>query len=156
MGRRKGDDIARFWSKVKTGGLDQCWIWQGSKRGQYGGLMFRGKRDGAHRVSYLINCGEIPEGIDVLHRCDNPLCVNPAHLFLGTHADNMHDMKMKGRAKAPRGERANAGKLTAAEVLQIRELLKIGLTHREIAACFGVSQVAVTNIHTGATWKHLA
>lgn len=96
-----------FWSFVKIGGADECWPWTGPTRGEqvkYGGLTFRGKHEGAHRVAWILTNGELPalpgadyRGTCVLHRCDFGLCCNPGHLFLGTHDDNMKDKASKGR-----------------------------------------------------------
>lgn len=92
--------MKRFWDKVDIKGPDDCWEWQRSlNNGGYGRSHFNGKQIKAHRLSFLLTHHEIPEGMLVLHKCDNPKCVNPDHLFLGTHYDNMQDMKAKGRAR---------------------------------------------------------
>lgn len=156
MGRQRGNDVERFWSHVQTGQLDECWLWQASMRGHYGSSYYNGKRDSAHRVSYLINRGDIPPDMEVMHTCDNPACVNPAHLQLGTHAQNMHDMSVRGRQVSVYGERAPRGKLKEWQVREIRELLKVGeLSQRQIAERYGVSAVAISYINTGYSWKHL-
>lgn len=150
----------RFWEKVdKSAGPDACWFWIGSISGGYGMIFRDGERIGAHRISWELHNGPIPPGLDVLHNCpggDNPACVNPAHLFLGTHTDNMADMVAKGRHNAPHGEQCSSAKLTPAQVLEIRQLRTAGQTLKVIAAGFDVSLQAVHYIVTGRNWAHLA
>ena len=95
---RNAIDLVRFWSKVDKGG--ECWLWMATKNGDgYGRFRHNGNLVGAHRLSYEMCIGPIPDGKQVLHSCDVPNCVNPEHLFLGTHRDNMIDMHKKKRHK---------------------------------------------------------
>lgn len=92
-------DEHRFWLRVRK--TESCWYWQVRRQDAiwYGNFLYQGKRMKAHRLSMILSKGPIPESMWVLHTCDNPACVNPAHLYLGTHRDNMNDMKIRGRAK---------------------------------------------------------
>lgn len=108
----------RFWSKVAVKELDECWEWQAGKAGGgYGTFRVHHKMWQAHRVAWALTYGPIPKGLFVCHRCDNPGCCNPYHLFLGTNADNLRDAAKKGRI----------GKLTKDDVLEIRRLLEEGV-----------------------------
>lgn len=94
----------RLWATVQKGGQDDCWLWIGGvDRTKYGRIYVDGKVTGAHRAAWAVTFGPIPDGMHVLHKCDNSRCVNPRHLFLGTHRDNMRDMIAKGRAGLRRG-----------------------------------------------------
>ena len=153
----------RFLAKINHQGplhpeLGNCWIWTAKSNCQgYGTIFMEGhKMVRAHRLAYVLAKGPIPNDICVLHKCDNPSCVNPAHLFLGTHAENMQDKKLKGRNRVPFGERHSSCKLTAAQVVEIRICIESGETQREVARRFNVSQPAVRNIYHRKTWKHIA
>lgn len=147
-----------FWPKAdKTPGLGpngDCWEWTGHRdRFGYGRVNSRHfPTKIAHRVSYLMNVGAIPDGLDVRHCCDNPACVRPGHLELGTDQDNTNDKVSRGRQRGPRGERAPASKLTEDQVLAILDDQR---TQAAIAAEYGVTQGAVSAIKCRRNWKHL-
>lgn len=143
-----------FWSFVKKkAGKDSCWEWQGFKNPwNYGIFSFLGKQFLAHRVSYAIVTGEVRPGFQVCHRCDNPPCVRPSHLFQGTAYDNCQDAKMKGRTNAPRGENHNSVVLDEKKVIAIHGAR---LTYSQIMKKYGISKGCVMKIRTGRTWKHL-
>jgi len=96
-GRKYPPDEERFWAKVQK--TLSCWLWMGKPRNEwgYGQMRVNGKKEYPHRFSYILHNGSIPDGLVVCHSCDNPACVNPNHMFLGTHEDNMRDMRAKGR-----------------------------------------------------------
>ena len=145
--------MQRFWDKVRIGPRNECWEWLAYKQYKgYGIFGFNGNPKLAHRVSYQLSIGTIPEGMCICHHCDNPSCVNPAHLFLGTNADNTADRDAKGRHVALKGENNGRAKLTDADVLAIRDS---GLSQNEIAAEYGVSQTVVSNIKIRKSWKHI-
>jgi hypothetical protein len=142
---------ARLWQRVDVGLPDQCWEWQGYRTPDgYGRLQrFRGRMELAHRVAWESVKGPIPDGMLVCHTCDNPPCVNPAHLFLGTHLDNARDKMAKGRWRwAPLfGEASPSAKLTDAEVDAIRqEYAAGGVSQRALAARYGVHQVHISRL----------
>ena len=138
--------VARFWPKVRL--TNTCWIWTAAiSEGGYGVIQVAGKLVKAHRLSWHLHFGPFRDGLWVLHHCDNPRCVNPSHLFLGTPKDNMQDMMSKGRGKNP-----NA-KLTEAQVHEIREIRKTdGRNQSVLAKQYGISQSAISRIIIGKTW----
>ena len=123
---RKRSDEDRFWDKIKRGSNDECWEWTACRiKDGYGHVQFGGQLQLAHRVSWRLAHGPIPDGFLVCHNCDNPSCVNPNHLWLGTHQQNMDDMAAKCRRSrhgAPRGIKNGSGKLTDAQIAGIRIL----------------------------------
>lgn len=148
----------RFWPKVDRRGPTECWPWIGSRKPMgYGHLIINRKDYNAHRLSWELENGPIPAGMHVLHKCDNQPCVNPSHLFLGTHTDNMHDMDAKGRK--PRGEATRRHKLTADDVRAIRAKFKrrgVKLTNAsELAAKYGVTSGTVIQAVKRNTWSHI-
>jgi len=148
--------LERFWMNVNKA-TEGCWVWRGGKTGAgYGALQENKKFILAHRLSYEIHNGAIPEGMVVCHKCDNPSCVNPDHLFIGTQAENMLDKKNKGRAKgAHKGGEHALAKLDSAKVCEIRNLMASGVKHREITKKYKISMSTLTDIKSGKTWGHL-
>ena len=128
-----------------------CWLWTSSTyHGGYGRLFADGKVQKAHRLSWQFFQGEIPKGKFVCHKCDNPPCVNPEHLFLGEAADNNHDMMRKGRAVFLKGSRHGGSKLTEADVIKIRADTRID---KLIAPEYGVHRGTINYIKRRKWWK---
>ena len=128
---------ARFWGRVDRSG--ECWLWTAGKSGGYGVVGHNSQK--AHRVAWELTIGPIPQGMQVLHRCDNPPCVNPEHLFLGTNHDNMLDRQAKGRTKNLFTSDTHPFKvLDSADIRMIRTLRRSGWKQRELAVVFGVSR----------------
>ena len=143
----------RFWEKVKINEETGCWEWQGNLGvGGYGQLRFEGKTQLAHRIAWRVVYGEIPIGLNVLHKCDNPCCVNYFHLFLGTPQDNARDREQKNRGNQSKGNDAGNSKLTENEVRQIRAIID---TIYNLAKQFGISIQQVRNIKNNKQWKHI-
>jgi hypothetical protein len=134
-------DDKRFMAKVSIR-KNGCWIWKASRRGKYGCFSYKSKAIDAHRWSYLRWNGHIPEGMFVCHKCDNPLCVNPEHLFLGTHEENMKDASRKGRL--------NQRKLTERQVFNIR---MSNLSNQQLARKYGVWDSTIRRIRKYETWN---
>jgi hypothetical protein len=170
---------ARFWVKVNPAGpmpehcleIGQCWVWTGACNSDgYGQFKAASRMAGAHRHLYAALLAPLPDGLHVCHRCDNPPCVRPGHLFTGTPADNAADRERKGRNNPPRGERHGrythpeqtargeghgSAKLNTTKVLEIRRLASEGLTKAAIARQFGVSQALVGYIIRREIWAHV-
>lgn len=150
----------RFWPKVmKPMDWDACWPWQGSgSRGEepsYGNFKIKSyASERAHRISFALYNGKSPGPLLVCHTCDNPPCVNPSHLFLGTVKDNSEDMVRKGRGakRDQRGALNGAAKLTADNVEAIRSMILSGLTNKAIAVRFGVTHQIISKIRRGHAW----
>jgi hypothetical protein len=147
--------VSRFWDRVPAS--DGCWEWQGTRATDGYGVFWDGTRQvRAHRYSWELHNGPIPPGLNVCHHCDNPPCVNPAHLFVGTHADNVADKMSKGRHRSGKpdqwGERNPAARLTAAQVAEIKALALAGYTTMELAPRYGVTFSNIAMILRGLTW----
>lgn len=142
-----------FWHKVDRTG--DCWLWRGRiARGGYGHFDFEHRAQYAHRLAYRFAIGGIADGLDILHSCDNPACVNPAHLRAGTHTENMHDMETRGRARKLRGNDHPRAKLTANQAQDIRTRYGAGgVMLREIAADYGVHLSLISLIVRNKIWK---
>lgn len=154
---------ALFWSKVNRDSPTRpnmdtpCWLWTGARNAcGYGRTAVMGRTVLAHRAAYALVNGPIALGLCVCHACDTPHCVNPAHMWLGTHAENMDDMNKKGRLPSRAGERNGRAKLTAESVLAIRAAAAAGETNRAIALRFGAELPRVGRIVRRTTWAHLA
>ena len=154
----------RFEEKYIVDEETGCWLWQASKfHNGYGKFWKDGKVCYAHRFSWEFYNGPIPKNICVCHKCDNPCCINPRCLFIGTHQDNMDDKKAKGRQSDQNGEKNGSSKLKEKEVLAIREILRrfpgnkglsLGI-QAFLARWFGVSDSHISNIHKGLRWSHI-
>lgn len=149
--------MSTFWPKVDVRGPDECWTWKASKTrhgyGHYWDISERVLKK-AHRYSWELHNGPIADGMCVCHRCDNPSCVNPSHLFLGTHADNMADMKEKRRAPRHRPEDCANSRFGWGCANAIRLLRKTGnWSSVELALMFGVSKVAINRLLRGDSWN---
>ena len=141
----------RFWKYVRK--EKSCWLWIGRLdcKGYGRFSLTRTKTVLAHRFSYTLHVGPIPNGLCVLHHCDNPPCVNPEHLWTGTQGDNVADRDQKGRTATP------GAKLTVIQVKEIREQFRRGLPlHNGLAKQYGVAQATICAIKLGQTWKNVS
>ncbi len=158
----------RFWPKVQTRGADDCWEWLANRNNKGYGLIREGgsrPKQLAHRISWTLRHGPIPDGLLVLHHCDNPGCVNPHHLFLGTSRDNSDDMHAKKRWRYVRGQGGHPphvvgsahphAKLTDDDVISIRTRLQNGERVRSLARKLGLDASTVRSIRDGKSWTHL-
>lgn len=149
--------MKRFWDKVAVKGPDDCWEWQAYRGGAGYGRFGAGRKVfTASRIFWELANGEIPDGLFVCHRCDNPGCVNPGHLFLGTPKQNIDDMCSKGRAKRRHGEAHRDARFTEQQVRDIRANYALcRVSSRELGARYGVSHKAIQRIVNRVTWSHI-
>lgn len=149
----------KFWSQVKKGHVDECWLWESNTYNNgYGRFGWRTKGYLAHRVSYWLTNGFLPLDMLVCHKCDNPQCVNPSHLFLGNQKENIADMILKGRSNSARGERSGRSFLSDSQVAEIKWLLtNTSLMQQEIANMYSIPNVnTVSRIKHNKRWQHIA
>src|SRR5512142_227806 len=154
----------RFWTKVEKRGADDCWLWRASRNQKgYGQITLSTYAAAtrrpylAHRIAWELTFGPIPAGLEILHRCDNPSCVNPAHLSVGTRADNMQDAAKKGRTRQTFSRKHHPNRrLIAEQVLEARSLVTAReATVASLARGYGVSYSALYHAVVGRTWKYL-
>lgn len=153
-GHQRAGQGVPFWSQC-VAALNNCIVWVGYRVNGYGRVMVRGKVWWTHRYAWTLTNGPILDGLDVLHRCDNPPCCNPNHLFLGTQADNNIDRDLKGRQVAPKGDHHPCAKLTSAQVIEIRKLKVEGIAGPQICDMFGITKDHLSQIILRKVWKHL-
>jgi hypothetical protein len=169
--RRRPSVAERFWGKVdRSAGPDSCWPWLGARNAQgYGRVSVNRRNRQAHRVAFELAGGTLDRGQVACHRCDNPPCCNPTHVFAGTHGDNSADMVAKGRSTAGdrnpsrlyperqvRGEQQHSAKLSDESVLALRQRWAMGgLTKRGLAREIGLSETALRRLLGGRTWAHV-
>lgn len=160
-------DIKRIWGKVAgSNDTQKCWEWVGQRNEQgYGKIKIARRWYKAHRVLYALFFGPIPRDLLVCHRCDNPPCVNPHHLWLGTCADNARDAKLKGRYEhrcfrawngTRKGENNPYAKLREVQAREIHHEHQRGVPTKHLAEKFGVSQTTISNIAHGRAWPHIS
>lgn len=151
----------RFFSKVEADPNGGCWLWSaGQTQKGYGAFRLGAKKGGlredkAHRASYIIHNGAIPDGMHVLHKCDVRCCVNPAHLFVGTNAENAADRAKKGRSRDQRGTAHHKAQLTDEQVIDIRARAVEWGSGRKLAKEYGVSVSIISDIKRRKSWSHI-
>lgn len=151
--RNSPEDV---WRLVTIGGPDECWLWRGTIRHHgYGCMRVSGRKYVAHRLAFQVATGTDPGEFLVCHSCDNRLCCNPAHLFLGTPHDNTRDMWNKGRAKWLVGSAKHCAKVTEEQVRVIRRRLAVGEAQKDLALEFGINRRSISAINTRRYWKHV-
>lgn len=152
------DQIKAFWSKVAiTADDNQCWLWLAGRNNKgYGNAYWDGKAQKAHRMAWMFPNYVIPSEMKICHSCDNPQCVNPRHLFLGTQQENVDDMRQKGRENKAKGELAHTHKLTGGQVKEIRMRYALGgITQKQLAREYGIAKQNIWLIIQKKVWKHI-
>ena len=157
MSKKLADaDLERFWRGVDVSAPNECWEWKFGLRSGYGRIVINRVGVSTHRLSWELHHGRsIPDGLHILHHCDNKRCVNPDHLYAGTKADNGRDASERGRMKAFIGSSNPATSLTERTVRKIRMELFRGLSIKRTAAMFGVGATTVAHIRARRTWRHI-
>lgn len=148
----------RFWSKVDRGDSSECWRWKGPQNvWGYGDVTYMGRRSNASRVAYLLTYQFVPAGMVVCHRCDNPWCCNPGHLFAATQSENLKDCRSKGRQRYKTGEshHRTGAKLTPEKVREARELYAAGVSQSDIGRQWGVHSSVISRAVRGESWGHV-
>lgn len=156
------EEAAAFWEKLAGGGIG-CWEWPGRRNHDGYGIHYYARTSRmAHRIAYTLSFGPIVSGHFICHKCDNPACCRPDHLFAGTHSDNMKDMAAKKRGSwitrpdlVPRGERNVNAKLDRRAVFEILRLRRAGTRVTDLAKQFGISVRTIHRITHGKAWQHL-
>lgn len=149
-----GDDISRFMSSMVVSSTG-CWEWSKFRKNGYGIAGLNGKLEQAHRAAWMVFKGDIPEGMQVNHKCNNRPCINPDHLYICDQVQNMKDMSDAGRGKWHKGSDNSQSKLNDESVREIKLLIDSGATNRSIAGFFDVSQSCISSIKNGRTWAHV-
>lgn len=145
-------NVTRFWALVDIRKADECWPWKGAISKGYGEFSFRGRIRPAHELALSFAIGEKrADGLDTCHSCDNPPCVNPAHLRFGTRQSNVDEMVERGRNA--RGESSPSAKLTTAQVVEIRSRRAMGARQKDLALQYGISAAYVSEIVNGLVWQ---
>jgi hypothetical protein len=156
MQKNKRAIEVRLWSKINIKSKSECWEWIAGKDSYgYGQITINSIKILSHRLVWKLSFGDIPEGMCVLHKCDNPACCNPSHLFLGTHQDNMKDRDRKNRQYNRCGESNGRAKLTTEQVILIRNTVFARGTAIRLARQYGVSSTAIYYARDNQTWKHV-